>query len=401
MPRGHPTRDERPVGLLRLLVVFHEGQSLGAGTAVVRTLPYLEEFGWTATGWFARPGPLAAADQPALARRDVVERSLAFSLNGWREPPGVAVRALRTPGYLRRFSRALERAQPHLVHANTLQALPEALVARSLGLPVVLQTHEMPLAGAKRTASIRLAARAADVLVGVSDAVSGMLREHAGRTPVLTVHNGTPPPEVGREHADRPFTVGTVATVSRVKGTTTFVRAAQAAVSMRDDLRFEHVGAHDLHRDRLLDGELDAIVQAAGVELPLAMLGSLPAATIMPRWDLFVLASSSEGFPLVTLEAMALGLPVIATAVGGIPEQIDHLETGILVRPEDPEALAHWIVRLRDDDDLRRRLGAAARERAHSLFTVERQAEGMHRAYVTALGRRFGLPEQRNLKAPR
>ena len=96
------------------------------------------------------------------------------------------------------------------------------------------------------------------------------------------------------------------------------------------------------------------------------MLGSRPATEVLPRWSVFVSTSRSEAFPLATLEAMAMGIPVVATTVGGIPEQIEHLESGILVRPDDPEAIATWLVRLHDDAELRSRLGAAAARRARS-----------------------------------
>src|SRR4029453_16962503 len=89
--------------------------------------------------------------------------------------------------------------------------------ARSCGLPVVLQSHELPAAGLKTTTTIRYASRVADVLVGVSDAVSAMLRRHAGRTPVLTVRNGIPKAEDRAPRGDS-FVVGTVGTVSRTKG---------------------------------------------------------------------------------------------------------------------------------------------------------------------------------------
>jgi glycosyltransferase involved in cell wall biosynthesis len=119
------------------------------------------------------------------------------------------------------------------------------------------------------------------------------------------------------------------------------------------------------------------------------MLGYRPAAEVLPRWDVFVCPSRSEAFPLATLEAMAMGIPVLATTVGGIPEQIEHLESGVLVRPDDPEAIASWLVRLNDEPDLRARLGAAGAARVRREFTLERQAEGLHEAYLTALNRRF------------
>jgi glycosyltransferase involved in cell wall biosynthesis len=284
---------------------------------------------------------------------------------------------------------ALERARPHVVHANTLLALPEAAVARACGLPVVLQAHELPAPGPKTSLTIRYAAGIADVLVGVSDAVAEMLRRHAGSTPVLTVRNGVPEAPVRVPCGKEPFTVGSVGTVSRTKGTDVFLRAARLALEQRPDMRFEHVGAHDLHRDTGLDDELSRLRSDIRPASALAMLGSRPAAEVLPRWSVFVCSSRSEAFPLATLEAMAMGIPVLATTVGGMTEQIDHLETGILVRPDDPEAIARWLVRLHDDAELRGRVGHAGAERVRTEFTLTRQAEGLHRAYLAALNRRF------------
>jgi glycosyltransferase involved in cell wall biosynthesis len=292
---------------------------------------------------------------------------------------------------------ALERVRPHVVHANTLLSLPEAAIARSCGLPVVLQVHELPTPGLKRDAAVRIAARVADLLLGVSDAVSEMLRRYAGRTPVFTVHNGVPAVEQTAPRETEPFTVGTVGTVSRVKGTDVFLRAAQLALARRPEIRFEHVGAPDLHRDSGLDGEIADLLRAVEPAGAVAMRGFVPSAEVLGAWDLFLLTSRTEGFPLVTLEAMAAGVPVVATSVGGIPEQIEHLETGVLVAPDAPDALADWIVRLHDEPELRRKLREAAASRVRSELTLARQAEGLHRAYLSALNLRFGPPQVRRL----
>jgi glycosyltransferase involved in cell wall biosynthesis len=320
-------------------------------------------------------------------------------VRGWRESPGIAIRAWRSPRYLRSVRDALERVRPHVVHANTLLSLPEAAVARSCGLPVVLQSHELPREGSKATATIRYAAGIADVLVAVSDAVAQRLRRHAGRTPVLTVRNGVPEPGSRARADSAPFTIGTVATVSRTKGTDVLLRAAALALEERPDMRFEHVGAQDLHRDGGFDAELAELSAAMPREGGLTMLGSRPAAEVLPRWHVFVCSSRSEAFPLATLEAMAMGIPVVATMVGGVPEQIDHLETGVLVRPGDAEAIATWLVRLHDDPELRARLGEAAAERVRREFTLERQAEGLHQAYLLALNRRFAPSRARRATA--
>jgi glycosyltransferase involved in cell wall biosynthesis len=384
-----------PPGLLRVFALFHEEHALGASTSFLNAIDELAPYGWTPSGWVPGQGPLHEAAAARLALLLGAERPLAFSVRGWRERPGVVVRAARTPGYLREVRRALERARPHVVHANTLLSLPEAAVARACGLPVVLQSHELPPAGAKTTATIRYAAGIADVLVGVSDAVSDLLRRHAGSTPVLTVRNGVPEPTAQARPDVASFTVGSVATVSRTKGTDIFLRAARIALEQRPGLRFEHVGATDLHRDAGLDDELALLAGEIAPAGSLAMLGHRPAAEVLPRWSVFVCSSRSEAFPLATLEAMAMGVPVIATTVGGLPEQIEHLESGILVRPDDPEAIAAWLVRLHDDADLRSRLGEAGSERVRREFTLERQANGLHRAYLTALNLRFAPPSVR------
>ena len=91
---------------------------------------------------------------------------------------------------------------------------------------------------------------------------------------------------------------------------------------------------------------------------------------------------------------------MIATAVGGIPEQIVHLESGILVPSEDPSAIATWIVRLQDDPALRMRLAASGQERAKAAFPLQAQARGLDRAYAEAIARRTlpAPPETPNLR---
>jgi glycosyltransferase involved in cell wall biosynthesis len=388
--RGSEQRAEPP-GILRVLTLFHETENLGASRSVLRVAGELAAYGWTMSGWF--PGEPTSDHELALVLHS--NRPIAVSARGWRESPGVVRRALRTPSYLRSVRAALEQIRPHVVHANTLHALPEAAVARSCGLPVVLQSHELPPPGPKTTATIRYAAGIADVLVGVSGGVSDHRRRHAGNTPVLTVRNGVPEPTARARPDDSSFTVGSVATVSRTKGTDVFLRAARIALEQRSGLRFEHVGAADLHRDAGLDDELKHLASEISPAGSLEMLGHQPAADVLPRWNVLVCSSRSEAFPLATLEAMAMGVPVVATTVGGLPEQIEHLEHGILVRPDDPEAIASWLVRLHDDPDLCARLGAAGAEHVRREFTLERQASGLHRAYLTALNRRFAPPRVR------
>jgi glycosyltransferase involved in cell wall biosynthesis len=326
-----------------------------------------------------------------LAACGVAERPIAFSVRGWRSDPGVVARLRRTPGYLTAFDRWLTSHAPSVIHANSLLVLPEATIARRRGYPVLVQVHELPRPGLKRDLTLRWAAAVADVLVGVSGPVSAMLQERAGPTPVLTIHNGVPEAAPAHPPEDR-FVVGTIGHVAQTKGTDVFLEAARLALRKRPQLRFEHVGPSRIWDDPVFDDRVEALAVEPVLRDAVRMLGARPSGEAIARWNVFVLASRQEAFPLSTLEAMAAGLPVIATAVGGIPEQLQHLETGILVPPEHPGAIAEWIVRLHDDRALRKDLGRRAREHVRRAFPLRAQADGLDRAYADAIQRH----DQRN-----
>ena len=384
-----------PPGLLRLLVVFHESEALGAGRAVLGTFDGLREYGWSPSALMPADGPFVEEVSEAVDDCVVVPKPIAYSVRGWRAGAGVGARVGSSPAYLRRVRAELLRLRPHVVHANTLRSLPEAAVARSLGLPVVLHVHELPEPSAKRTAALRAAARLADVLVVVSDAVAAMVRRHAGSTPVVVVRNGVPslPPI---ERSPESGVVGTIGTVCRAKGTDVFVESAALALARKPDLRFEHVGQRGLDNDVAFDATVDALAGRPELAGHFTFLGRLDAAAVLGRWDAFVLPSRSDAFPLATLEAMAAGLPVIAADVGGIPEQIVHLESGILVPPERPDLVADWIVRLAEDPELRARLGRAGAERVTREFDLHGQTVGMHTVYLSALNLRYAPPPARD-----
>jgi glycosyltransferase involved in cell wall biosynthesis len=124
-------------------------------------------------------------------------------------------------------------------------------------------------------------------------------------------------------------------------------------------------------------------IAASGLTESVHMLGSRPDVFALMRLaDAVVLPSRHEGHPLALLEALALGRPAIATAVGGVPEIIDHGRTGLLVPPDDAGALATAIERMRCDPALRRRMGVNAAEVIRTHFDVRRSVaaiEGLYR----------------------
>ena len=110
-------------------------------------------------------------------------------------------------------------------------------------------------------------------------------------------------------------------------------------------------------------------------------------ADILRASDVFVLSSRVEGNPLSVMEAMAAGLPVVSTAVGGVPELVRDGETGLLVPSEDAGALARAVQALMDDPARRRAMGAAARQDAVSRFDIRHTVRGYEQLYEALLNR--------------
>lgn len=162
--------------------------------------------------------------------------------------------------------------------------------------------------------------------------------------------------------APETFCAGTVANYHPKKDWPNLLAAARLVADAGTGVRFVAVG----------QGPLEAEVGARHRELGLDGVVLLPgyrpdAVRLMAGCDCFVLASRWEGLPVAVMEALALGLPIVATAVGGIPDLLRNGVDAVLVPPGDPEALAGAILGLAADEPRRRQLAAAAAARASEL----------------------------------
>lgn len=133
--------------------------------------------------------------------------------------------------------------------------------------------------------------------------------------------------------------------------------------------------------------QFEADVRARGLEDTVFTLGyRTDVECILAATDVFVLPSFREGTPRVITEAMASGLPVVATDIAGIPEQVSDGENGYLVPPDDPDALADRLQRLLNDAARRERFGAVSRERADQ-FSIEAMVDDLDAVYRDVLSR--------------
>jgi glycosyltransferase involved in cell wall biosynthesis len=174
-----------------------------------------------------------------------------------------------------------------------------------------------------------------------------------------------------------------VANLRPEKGHDTLIDAASIVLQAYADARFDIVGGGP-QRDRLI-----ALAEARGVAPAFSWLGHREdVAALAMAADIFVLPSRSEAFPNALLEAMASGLPAVASRVGGIPELIADEQTGLLVRPGDAAGLADAICRLMSDSGLAARLGAAARDHVESRYSFDRMTAAFAALYDAELAQR-------------
>jgi glycosyltransferase involved in cell wall biosynthesis len=169
--------------------------------------------------------------------------------------------------------------------------------------------------------------------------------------------------------------IGTLCRLDPIKGAEDIVRAFLLASGVRPSLRLL-VGGEGPHRAALL-----GLVHAAGAQDRVSIRGGWAAPEdILPACDIFVLASRNEGLGRAIVEAMVLGIPVVATAVGGVPDLLQQGEAGLLVPPADPEALAASLGRLADDPAFATALGRRGRARSVA-YGAGRMIHSMLRLY--------------------
>ena len=181
-----------------------------------------------------------------------------------------------------------------------------------------------------------------------------------------------------RRSASEAIVIGTACRLVPLKGLVYLLRAVAALRSEFPNLRLEIAGRGPLQ------GDLERDADQLGLAEEVLFLGwQKDLGPILRRWDIFVLPSLDEGLPIAVLNAMAEGLPVVGTSVGGLPELIEDGRTGYLVPPHDPLALARALRSLILDPERRSAQGAAGRECVRSRFSADHMVAQIRTIYDT------------------
>jgi glycosyltransferase involved in cell wall biosynthesis len=314
---------------------------------------------------------------------------------------GLRVEALNSQGSwdcatIARLSKLLKGFRPDVINVHDRHSVPYAFLAAGFGwrYPLVVTCHGLLMQDAEGRWPERLAMRGVRVVTAVSDQT---IREYSAMVgwsgPVEIIVNGVDAvardpvlrtqvrKEIGL--SDDEFVFLAVGNVNPEKGYEDLL-AATSVLWANPPTRRPVVLVAGGTQNQGYVARLESIAQRLSLQEKVRFLGQRSdVQALYSAADAFVLSSRKEGHPMVLLEAMGAGLPVIATRVGGVPTVVEHEENGLLVPPESPQELAAAMRRLMDDDELARRLGQAAHGRISDGFSVRT----MTMKYLAAYGR--------------
>jgi glycosyltransferase involved in cell wall biosynthesis len=276
----------------------------------------------------------------------------------------------------------------HVARDYILAALASRLSHRT---PFVLTRHVLfPLKRLHR-ATLSGAAR----MIAVSHAVKESLERQKIFDPdrLVTIHNGvdmelfsgTRPVNISDQ--TKALRVGVIGHIAPIKGQEDFVRASAEVARKREDLRFIIIG-EDKSRDSRNRRAVERLISELGLSDRVELAGwQDDVAQALSTLDIMVSPSRSEPFGLVILEAMAAGVPVIATASEGALEILDDGSTARLVPIGDPNELASAIVQLLDQPKERQRLAENARRAVETRFSIAKMVDAVEAEYLNILSR--------------
>jgi glycosyltransferase involved in cell wall biosynthesis len=332
---------------------------------------------------------------------DVVYMKMQRPRRTWN--PRVQARYLALfPSALLSLRRLIREKGIHLVHFNEIMDFVAGIAARSCGVPCVCHVRAHRLSNPYRFALLSMLKSTVDAIVVPSrytgewiKAEDAKVGERVRLIPDYAWDVSESQPEANGDEFRRELglapgqiLVTLVSKLTPSKGHEQFIRAAEKVFKVAGDVRFVVVGGPIEGRERDME-EIRALGEKLAPAPALRFVG--------PRFDLPSVYAASDivvhcpifpdTFPTVVLLPMFAGKPVIGSDIGGIPEQIQNGETGVLVPPGDPGALANAILQLAGDPAKRESLGSAARKAINETWVPETQGRLLAELYSEVIQR--------------
>jgi glycosyltransferase involved in cell wall biosynthesis len=314
------------------------------------------------------------AEQPNLVRE----------LRGDIEVHCIHVRKRSWPRNVWKLAKLFRETGCDVVHTHMFWPnVYGALAARIAGVPLVTSEHGRNEWKNRwhKWLEINVISRFAKARLCVSQDILRRRRESDGVPAKLLklVPNGTVVPPLV-EVKRKTVLVGSVGRLVDAKDFPTLIQAVSILVGRGEGIHLEIVGEGPERT------EIEDAIKREGVEKNVMLAGSQTKVDDwLARWSIFASSSIREGQPIALLEAMAVGLPSVVTAVGGVPDTLEDGVEGVVVPPDNPEALANGMQRLLNDFELRKRFGEAARERVILDFSIDSLVATCEQVYASAL----------------
>ena len=350
--------------MARLLLTVHTGERGGA------SLMALEE-----ARFLARRHSLVVAVGPGPLRAHFAACGRVVggvpSVPLWTDAPGAWLkRGVRTLQHTARLWRLIRRERIELVLVNSTVSVAPVLAARLAGVPAVVRARDTPFS---RLAPVvmGLHARLAHTVAPIAAVNEGYLPARR-RARVVRIPDGIAIPPAPAEPLNgfaRPLRLCVVGAITPDKGQPAAVAALAALRDRGVEAELDLVG-------RVQDGAMAAALveqaRALGLDGRVRVRGETEGIdAALAGADVLLLTSRGEGTPLVLMEALARHVPVVATAVGGVPDIVRDGETGLLVAPGDPDALAAAVARIAADPAAARAMAARGRRHVEARFATE------------------------------
>lgn len=279
-------------------------------------------------------------------------------------------------------------AVAHVHTASRMSFLRKSIfivLSKAFGIPVIVHLHGAEFdrfyrdeVGAVTRFAIRAVLRSADKVIVLSDYWRQFMSRVVDADRVVTISNAVALPQPGRDTPrSRRVAVLFLGRIGDRKGFFDLLEAVARLVRNGHDIELLAAGDGEVARAA---AEVSRLGIASRVHL-LGWLNGPAKEDAMRRADVFCLPSYAEGLPMALLEAMSVGMPVITSPVGGVPEAVSDQEVGYLVPPGDVDALEAALRRLVTDPGLRQKMGAAARRRIETRFSLQAMQEKLEVVY--------------------